>query len=465
MSKQTKKNVLFGISFDAVPMSGLIVEFIKAAKIFHDRGYEIYFDLGYDIKADKNNFHKKYDESSGWVPDWIKLERMCSSNDLSGYDRDFVNHVLKTIIGSTTNGAKSDSTWQKIGNLTELIKNRILAVWRELEVSFVMVENGTLPENIIYTQALYEAIEQYGKEQELGKFVMWRDHDLMWWSEPGKYGEYPYPGTPRLQRSPHIQFVVLHQLAKEKLCEWSPGANITVLPNSYCFNQLNVNSTNQSFRKDHGLPEEALLIGRCTRIIRQKRIDRDIHLLSKLTQMADEEGLKREIYLFIAGKIDEDPGEYQKLKDLASQLNIADKVIFGNELRSHGHIHLAGHYESKYSISDLLAHCDINSFLTSYNYEGFGNPIGESVASGTPYITTSYELYDSIYGNLGLKGPVLPVSEQEDGLANDQFVSEVFSLLTNQIQKEKIAEDNFRLGQKHLSINQLTQRMEDMFTI
>ncbi|MDR3670365.1 MAG: hypothetical protein P4L36_05950 [Holophaga sp.] len=44
---------LLGISFDAVPLSGVVVEFLKAARIFRNSGYRIHLDLGYEIKSDK----------------------------------------------------------------------------------------------------------------------------------------------------------------------------------------------------------------------------------------------------------------------------------------------------------------------------------------------------------------------------------------------------------------------------
>jgi glycosyltransferase involved in cell wall biosynthesis len=463
MGKPTEKNVLFGISFDAVPMSGLIVEFMKVADIFHKIGYEIYLDLGYDIKVDKNNFYKRYDESSGWVPSWIKLQRMCDLTDIKDYSKDYVEYVLKNIVCDRGNASFSPKEWQRINTLINEIRNRILRVWKKLNVSFIIVENGTLPENIIFTNALYQAIEVYGEEKDLGKFVMWRDHDLMWWSEPGKYGEYPYCGTPKLRYSPHIQYVVLHEPAKEKLFEWSHDANVEVLANTFSFDPAGINEQNKFFRRDFGIPEDALLIGHCTRIIRQKRIDRDIHLLSELNQMAQRQDIHKDIYLFIAGNIGEDQNEYQNLRNYASELGVASRVIFGNELRSYGNIHETCLCVSKYSIQDLLAHSNINSFLTSYNYEGFGNPIGESIASQTPYITTSYELYKNIYGNLGFKGLVLPITKEDDDLAKEDFVRAVFSLLMDTRKCRQYVIHNYNLGRKHFSPENLEHKIHKMF--
>jgi len=68
--------VLWGVSFDATPLSGVVVEFVKIAKIFHSRGYRVHLDLGYDIKADKNSFFRPYTDEAALLPAWVHLDRV-----------------------------------------------------------------------------------------------------------------------------------------------------------------------------------------------------------------------------------------------------------------------------------------------------------------------------------------------------------------------------------------------------
>jgi hypothetical protein len=180
-------SVLWGISFDATPISGLVVEFVKTASVFRDRGHRVHLDLGYDIKADKNAFFRPYRQESSALPDWVRLDRP-DLTGIPGYDGEFVAEVLREVVG-----AGRPSLLPQVEALAVRVADRIVAAWRRAGVTFVVVENGTLPENIIYTKALYRAIELYGREAGLGRFVLWRDHDLMWQSEPGsgKYGRPP----------------------------------------------------------------------------------------------------------------------------------------------------------------------------------------------------------------------------------------------------------------------------------
>lgn len=76
--------------------------------------------------------------------------------------------MLERIVCKEENDTEA---FQKINEIAEQIKEKILETWKRLNVTFVVVENGTLPENIIFTQALYKAIEEYGYSNKFGKYV------------------------------------------------------------------------------------------------------------------------------------------------------------------------------------------------------------------------------------------------------------------------------------------------------
>ena len=52
------------ISFDAVAVSGITVEALKVAKRLRRNDIACYLDVGYDIKVDKGNFNKPYEEEN-----------------------------------------------------------------------------------------------------------------------------------------------------------------------------------------------------------------------------------------------------------------------------------------------------------------------------------------------------------------------------------------------------------------
>ncbi|MFJ5986155.1 glycosyltransferase [Lentzea sp. NPDC092896] len=392
-------------------MSGVVVEFLKTAKSFADRGFGVHLDLGYDIKADKDRFFQDYRHER--VPDWVTLDRVDGVAHIEGYDREFVAATLESV---------RRNELPDTDRVTEALADAIVRTWEDRGVTLVVVENGTLPENVAYTKALYRAIAGYGAAHELGKFVLWRDHDLMWQSEPAKYGSFPYPATPPMVNSPHIHYFALHEEAKRRTLEWMPHLrNLDVLPNTFTPPSR---PGRPDFLERHGITPDTKVIARFTRIIPQKRIDRDLHLVAQLPGTC----------LFIAGDTEENPAETGKLRALAEELQVP--VVFGGVLEP------CESASAEFSVRDLLAHADVVSFLTSYDYESYGNPIGEAIAAGVPYIASRYALYDTVYA--GFEAPVLDILEHD--LPTPEFARQVHDLMTNAERRAEVVAHNRQLG-------------------
>lgn len=418
--------VLWGVSFDATAMSGVVVEFIKIARTFADRGYRVHLDLGYDIKADKGRFFQPYAEER--VPDWIALDRVDGVAEIPGYDEEFVARTLEAV--------RRDRVPDTDG-VTALLADAIVRTWEDRGVTLVMVENGTLPENVAYTKALYRAIAVYGARHDLGRYVLWRDHDLMWQSEPDKYGSFPYPATPPMVESPHIHYFALHEEAKRRTLEWMPHLrNLDVLPNTFLPPSR---PGRPDFRSHHGIGPHEKIIARFTRIIPQKRVDRDLHLAARLPGTC----------LFVAGDTEENPDETRRLRLLAEELRV--RVVFGGVLEP------CESTGDGFSVRDLLAHADVVSFLTSYDYESYGNPIGEAIAAGVPYIASRYALYDTVYA--GFEAPLLDISEHD--LPTPEFARQVSELMTNAERRAEVVEHNRKLGTHNREA--ATALVEDLF--
>jgi glycosyltransferase involved in cell wall biosynthesis/GT2 family glycosyltransferase len=433
-------SVLWGVSFDGTPLSGVVVEFLKTAGRLSARGHRVHLDLGYDIKADKGAFFRPYRDEAGLLPQWVVLDRIDDVERVRGYDRAFVERVLTEVVQQEAGAALRPEIDRIAGELAD----RMVATWERLGVTMVMVENGTLPENPTYTEALYRAIDRYGARHRLGRFVFWRDHDLMWQSEPGiaKYGRFPYRETPAPRNSPHIHYFALHEEAKARTLEWVPGLrNLDVLPNTFPIDTAKIDARNAGFKRDHGIPEDAPLLARITRIIPQKRVDRDLHLVALLPGT----------WLFIAGDVEESPAEYTRLTALADRLGVADRVVFGGWLTPYDTA-----APGRYSVRDLLAHTSVVSFLTSYDYESYGNPVSEAIASGTPYATSGYELYNAVYGSKGFRAPVLDIRARD--LPDAAFAREVAELITDEGKRAEVVRANQELGRTRFG----TQVVDDL---
>lgn len=437
-----RERILWGTSFDATAVSGVVSEFIKLARVFRDWGYRVHLDLGYDIKADKGRLFQPYRYEADLLPSWIRLDRIDSLGCLEGYNEEFVRQVMRDVVQEHA----PQRSLSRVLAISTALARQIVRKWQALNVSLVVVENGTLPENVAYTRALYTAIEEYGRVNALGTYVLWRDHDLMWSSEPGvgKYGEYPYRGTVKPVDSPYIRYVTLHHDARRRLLDWAPGlSDAAVLPNSFTPVQDIARLRNPGFRSHFDIPAGAFLISRYTRIIRQKRIDRDIHLLAAVNTELAARGIGAPAFLFIAGDTAESPDEFRSLTRLCESLGVRQRVIFGGALAP---LDAPGCADYLFSVRDLLADTDLASFLTSYDYESFGNPIGEAIASGIPYVATRYQAYDIVYGRKGFRAPIMEITARDDEVPGRAFAREVTDLLTDRRGRREIASFNQDLG-------------------
>jgi len=442
-----KNSGLFCISFDSVAMSGIIVELLKVAKVFYDNDYLIYLDLGYEIKADKNNFFIPYSEEKKIIPHWINLVKTI---DHPFYD--YSEDLILAIFQSAINESKISSEHENlIENYSNYISERLIILWNELNIKYILVENGTLPENIIFTKAIYKAIEIYGKQNNFKKYVIWRNHDLMWSSEANiyKYGKFPYQNTPKFSTSRFISNVVLHDADYNEALNWCPSASISVLRNNFQVKKIvNYQKTRDGFRKLYNIPESAFLLARSTRIIPQKRIDRDIYLVNFLYQIAKSQKNDINIYLAIAGNPHENFDEYLRLKKLISEFKLEDYVFFTGNLKP---IELQNDDEN--NLESLILASDLCSFMTSYHYDSFGNPIAEAISLGKPYIATSYKQYKHVYGDLGYQGLIFPISEDVDEQVNEHFAKKVYELLLNQDDRDAIVAKNTHIMKSYTQNN------------
>ena len=67
--------------------------------------------------------------------------------------------MVADVLREYVQGGAGEHLLPRVNAAAEAIGERIVATWERHDVSFVMVENGTLPENITYTKALYSAID------------------------------------------------------------------------------------------------------------------------------------------------------------------------------------------------------------------------------------------------------------------------------------------------------------------
>jgi glycosyltransferase involved in cell wall biosynthesis len=339
----------------------------------------------------------------------------------------------------------------------------LVAKFKQENVRLIVVENGTLPDNPLFTEAVYLAVQEYGAHAGLEKYVLWRDHDLMWSAEPHLYGQYPYPGVRKPSASPYIHYAVASEWMRLRIHAWAPSVEYHVIPNR--FFRPSTRKISGRLRSAYGIPEDAYLIARCTRVVPQKCIERDLRLIDELQKRLTPSGHGRKVFLFVTGPIKEDLQEFERLAAIERRLSIAGQVVWGNGLLPFNQ-ELIGELNCDcFSVYDLLNEADLSSFLTCYDYEGFGNPPGESMAMGVPFIATTYELYQEVYGSKGAIAPLLPINRSST--ASDPipefFIEWTLKTLTDPEYRAQIRQRNLEVCDRFYSLAALEQQIDNLF--
>ena len=119
--------VLWITSFDAVAISGVVVESLKLARAFHQSAHQVLLDLGYDIKEDKHNFFRPYTDEGTYLPSWVGLDRVDDVTGIRGYTSEFVRQTRAAV---RTGAALPASTEAIVQALAGAMSRRMLSASR-----------------------------------------------------------------------------------------------------------------------------------------------------------------------------------------------------------------------------------------------------------------------------------------------------------------------------------------------
>lgn len=164
---------------------------------------------------------------------------------------------------------------------------------------------------------------------------------------------------------------------------------------------------------------------------------------------------KKDTVLFLHA----DPKDPQgnDLFDLSKKLGIQDKVVFGMKRFSLG--------EPEFKIN--LAYNLMDVHVLSTTGEGFGLPIIESMAAGTPNICTDYTSAKELIGNHGLRVPLARGHPYITGQLNTDRALVDISKLANAMERmynnEALRKKYSKLGRKYVLDNYSWERVMRMW--
>jgi len=275
-------------------------------------------------------------------------------------------------------------------------------------------------------------------------------------------------------RDPLARHVVINSLAQRELAE-RKGIESTVVPNIFDFDALpwQPDEYNQDFRARIGLRENDIFLLQATRIVQRKGIELAVDFVKALDSPERRARLKARglydgrsfdddsrIVFVLAGYARDDVtgGYVECLKHKIEQAGIdalfIEDVVGGQRQTRDG--------EKIYSLWDTYVFADFVTYPSLW--EGWGNQFLEALRARLPLMLFEYPVYRADIRDKGFRVVSLgsEIQERDDtGLVQvapqviETAADQAVELLTDARLRQETVEHNFRLGQRHYSLEAL----------
>jgi glycosyltransferase involved in cell wall biosynthesis len=233
--------------------------------------------------------------------------------------------------------------------------------------------------------------------------------------------------------------------------------NPEIIPNCENFDQpVTVDEYNSDFREEFGFTKKDFLIVQPTRIVRRKRLEDSLELVSHLVRKYPD--LKNRIH-FIVSLYQGDEPDRNYIEDVTRTADrkgvplhlIADRISSVRGLNESG--------KKMYTNRDVLAHADIATYLPIW--EGFGNAMIEAIAAKVPIVTTTYLVYKTDIMGIGLNNIEIRGNYDQEGrlVISDQTLEEMYFILTHASEKKDIVDRNFDIARRHFGFDTLRRKL------
>ena len=340
-------------------------------------------------------------------------------------------------------GAKLEKEGKKaveilVGSLVKRIKGPLKNYLVQNKIEILSIEDalGSM-KNLPFNIALREIVS------ELGIPTISRYHYLPWdnqyFTKFDNISKIMADTPPMLKNVVHVTNT---ESARMQLNE-QRKINAKVVPNTIDLDKLHkIDDYNKDFRQAFGIRDDQLIFLQPTRVKRNKQVDKAIKLVAEINDI-----MKKDNVLMITGSPVYSRGNYfEEVVTKMRKMNV--NVIFAND-----RIFLGRHQNQEqkfYSIHDAYLHADIVLYPNDSN--AFGNPVVEAAAYRKPIVVNSFPNLKE-FTDKGFKFVVM------DQKMDNEVVSDTYELILNKEKANAMAENNFKLLQKHYSSDILDEKI------
>jgi glycosyltransferase involved in cell wall biosynthesis len=258
-----------------------------------------------------------------------------------------------------------------------------------------------------------------------------------------------------------IEHIVLSSYAAHILRSLK-RVNPEIIPNCENFDDpVTIDDYNGDFRREFGFSDRDFLIVQPTRIVRRKRLEDSLELVSLLIKKYPD--LKNRIRLIVALYQGDEPDKsyVQEITRTANRKGvplhlISDRISSVRGLTESG--------KKLYTNRDVLAHADLVTYLPIW--EGFGNALIEAIAARAPIVTTTYLVYKTDIMGIGLNNIEIRGNYDDEGrlIISDQTLEEMYFILTHADEKSDIVNRNFDIARRHFGFETLRSKLSSVIS-
>ncbi len=266
---------------------------------------------------------------------------------------------------------------------------------------------------------------------------------------------------PKIENSKHI---TINKLAQNELKK-RKGIDSVVIPNVFEFNQKEwtIDDYNSDLRQRLGIRNDDIVVLHATRIVERKAIEIALDFVEEFSKLFQD---KSKIHLVLSGFPEKESVEYyNRIISKASKMPYKVNFIH-NMIRPERKIE---NKEKYYSFWDAYAISDVVTYTSVI--EGWGNQLIEAVFAKKPLVIIEYPVYKSDIKELGFEfislGDKYKLNDDTKfyEIDKDQLFAtahQLYELLHNKDELNRIINKNFEIGKANLSLESLAKYIESI---